>query len=120
MRVVPVAILLALFSTPTLAPSPATLTTNPTLGLPISPHDVRTSPYSSIGTYLGRLYANKYDPESVANPYGQHGSPYSATSIRSPYSVYGSPYSALSPNNPYAMQPPAVIYRQRQPTPTGP
>ena len=137
MRVVPVAILLALFSTPTLAQSPATLTTNPTLGLPISPYDVRTSPYSSIGarnpytsdggriyaadgTYLGRLNANKYDPESVANPYGQYGSPYSATSIRSPYSVYGSPYSALSPNNPYSMQPPAVIYRQRQPPPTWP
>jgi len=137
MRVVPVAVLLALFSTPTLAQSPTTLTTNPTLGLPISPYDVRTSQYSSIGarnpytsdggriyaadgTYLGRLNANKYDPESVANPHGQYGSPYSVTSIRNPYYVYGSPYSALSPNNPYATQPPTVTYRRRQTTPTWP
>lgn len=128
---------LCLAGSPAVAQSPAVLTTNQTAGQPLSPYDVRNSPYSSIGarnsystdggriyavdgTYLGRLNANKYDPERVANPYGQYGSPYSATSIRNRYSVYGSPYSNFSPTNPYATQPPTVIYLERRTTPTWP
>lgn len=57
--------------------------------------------FASDGTYLGRLNANRFDPESVSNPYGAYGSRYSPTSIRNPYSVYGSPYSTMSPTNPY-------------------
>jgi len=66
--------------------------------------------YGSDGTYLGKLNANPYDPESVANPYGKYGSPYSPTSIRNPYSTYGSPYSSKSATNPYTTTPPRVIY----------
>jgi hypothetical protein len=60
------------------------------------------------GTYLGRLSANRYDPESVSNPHGKYGSPYSATSIHNPSSPYGSKFSPLSPNNPYATQAPQL------------
>ena len=106
---------------------PAYLTSNRYLAAPVSPYDPRVSRYSpdgatnpyttgggriyaQDGTYLGRLNANRYDPESVANPYGQYGSRYSGTSINNPYSTYGSPYSALSPNNPYTSTPPVVRY----------
>ena len=34
----------------------------------------------------GKLNANKYDPESVSNPYGKYGSKYSPNSINNPYS----------------------------------
>lgn len=60
------------------------------------------------GTYLGRLSANPYDPQSVSNPYGKYGSPYSATSINNPYSQYGSAFSTMSPNNPYATKAPVL------------
>jgi hypothetical protein len=63
------------------------------------------------GQYLGRLSGDRYDPQSVNNPYGQYGSRYSPTSINNPYSVYGSPYSPYSVNNPYATAPPLLIGR---------
>jgi hypothetical protein len=58
--------------------------------------------YASDGTYLGNLSSNRFDPNSVSNPYGVYGSPYGNT-INNPYSPYGSPFSPLSPNNPYAV-----------------
>ncbi len=58
--------------------------------------------YSNDGKYLGNLNANPYDPNSVANPYGQYGSKYSPNSINNQYGQYGSPYSPTSVNNPYA------------------
>ncbi len=67
--------------------------------------------YSQDGKYLGNLSSNPYDPNSVANPYGQYGSRYSPDSINNPYGQYGSKYSPNSPNNPYATSPP-VIYKQ--------
>lgn len=108
---------------------PAYLTANPYLGNKLSTSDPRVSAYSSVGalnpyttgggqiyaqdgTYLGRLNANRYDPESVANPYGAYGSPYSSTSINNPYSTYGSPYSSESAANPYTSTPPVVVYEE--------
>lgn len=71
------------------------------------------SPYivSPDGTYLGSLNSNRYDPDSVSNPYGRYGSRYSSDSINNPYGEYGSRYSNKSANNPYASQAPTV--RQR-------
>ena len=103
------------------------ITANPYAGVPISKYDPRVNKYSTDGaynryttgggriyaedgTYLGKLNANKYDPESVANPYGQYGSKYSPTSINNPYSQYGSKYSSQSARNPYSTTPPRVIY----------
>ena len=60
------------------------------------------------GTYLGNLSANRFDPNSVSNPYGQYGSPYSPTSINNPYSAYGSAYSPQGVRNPYATAAPAI------------
>ena len=57
--------------------------------------------YSQDGRYLGNLNANRYDPNSVANPYGRYGSRYSPDSINNPYGRYGSRYSPDSANNPY-------------------
>lgn len=114
---------------------PLVLTANPYLGTPVSPYDSRVSPYSangarnpyttaggrvvgSDGQYLGRLNANKYDPQSVSNPYGKYGSPYSSTSINNPYSKYGSPYSSSSATNPYATKAPRVYYTEpKKPAP---
>ena len=58
--------------------------------------------YAPDGTYLGTLNANRFDPDSVSNPYGQYGSRYSPNSINNPYGQYGSPYSPNSASNPYA------------------
>lgn len=60
------------------------------------------------GKYLGRLNSNKYDPESVSNPYGRYGSPYSPDSINNPYGKYGSPYSPYSVSNPYTSNAPKI------------
>jgi hypothetical protein len=57
--------------------------------------------YSRDGKYLGNLNANKYDPNSVANPYGRYGSRHSPDSINNPHGQYGSRYSSESVNNPY-------------------
>ena len=72
------------------------------------------SPYmvSQSGQYLGNLSANRFDPNSVSNPYGQYGSRYSPTSINNPYSACGSAYSPQGVRNPYATQAP-VIYAPR-------
>ncbi len=61
------------------------------------------------GKYLGNLSTNRFDPNSVSNPYGEYGSKYSPDSINNPYGRYGSKYSNDSPNNPYATNPPAII-----------
>jgi hypothetical protein len=50
--------------------------------------------------YLGKLSSNKYDPDSVSNPYGRYGSKYSSDSINNPYGA-GSPYRTDSPTNRY-------------------
>jgi hypothetical protein len=121
---------LALFAPALQAQDPVLLTRNRTLGVPVSPYDARVSPYSPVGarnpyatdggriygadgTYLGRLNANRYDPESVSNPYGAYGSTYSPTSINNPYGAYGSAYSNTSARNPYASAPPVVRYESR-------
>lgn len=41
--------------------------------------------YNADGKYLGRLSANRYDPESTSNPYGKYGSEFSPDSINNPY-----------------------------------
>jgi hypothetical protein len=53
------------------------------------------------GQYLGNLNGNRFDPNSVANPYGRFGNPYSPDSINNPYGRYGNPYSPDSVTNPY-------------------
>jgi hypothetical protein len=47
--------------------------------------------YAPNGQFLGNLNSNRFDPNSVANPYGPHGSRFAPDSINNPY-TYGSPY----------------------------
>ena len=56
--------------------------------------------YDNEGQFHGNLNSNRYDPDSVANPFGQYGSRYSPGSINNPYGA-GSQYNQDSPNNPY-------------------
>ena len=56
--------------------------------------------YDGEGQFRGNINSNRFDPDSIANPYGQYGSPYSPDSINNPYGA-GSPYRQDSPRNPY-------------------
>lgn len=57
--------------------------------------------YAPDGTYLGNLNSNRFDPNSVSNPFGQYGSRYAPNSINNPFGTYGSPYSPSGVRNPY-------------------
>ncbi len=72
------------------------------IGLMLQAHAQSPQLYGADGRYLGSVNTNRYDPYSVANPYGQYGNPYMPNSINNPYGVYGSPYSSYSVRNPYA------------------
>lgn len=62
------------------------------------------------GQFLGIVSTDKYDSDSINNPYGSYGSEYSSTSIFNDYSRYGSKYSSLSAFNSIASKPP-MIYK---------
>ena len=57
---------------------------------------------SPDGKYLGNLSANRFDPDSTSNPFGQYGSRFSPDSVNNPYGQYGSRFSPDSARNPYA------------------
>jgi hypothetical protein len=52
------------------------------------------------GQYLGRLNANRLDPDSVANPLGRYGSRLSPDSINNPLGRWGSSLSPDGVRNP--------------------
>ena len=56
--------------------------------------------YDSEGNYRGNLNGNRFDPDSVSNPYGRYGSEYSSESLNNQYGA-GSQYRLDSPNNRY-------------------
>jgi hypothetical protein len=66
--------------------------------------------FSTDGEYLGNVNNNRYDPNSVANPYGRYGSKYSSESINNPYGRYGSKYSSEGAANPYGSTESPRIY----------
>lgn len=61
------------------------------------------------GEYLGTLSNNKYDPDSISNPYGQYGSKYSPDSVNNPFGQYGSTYGSKSATNPYGNNAPIIV-----------
>ena len=72
----------------------------------------RSSARSYAPTYPATTYTpgytgSRYDPNSLANPYGA-GSPYKADGLMNPYSQYGSRYSNNSWTNPYATNAPKL------------
>ena len=56
--------------------------------------------YGSDNNFRGTVNGNRYDADSISNPYGKYGSRYSSESINNPYGA-GSKYRSDSPNNPY-------------------
>ena len=60
--------------------------------------------------YLGKLSSNRYDSDSINNPYGRFGSPYSSVSVRNRFGRFGSPYSSVSATNPYATRAPRIVW----------
>ena len=60
---------------------------------------------------LGRLSANRFDPESTSNSFGA-GSPFRANSINNQFGPYGSPFSPKSVTNPYATDAPKLYDSQ--------
>lgn len=64
--------------------------------------------YDKNGKYLGNVNDNRYDPNSISNPYGRYGSSFSQESINNPFGKYGSPYSSESATNPYNYDSPKI------------
>lgn len=63
----------------------------------------------SSGAYLGDLSANRFDENSIANPFGRYGSRFSQESVNNPLGPYGDRFSSTSARNPFATNPPVVI-----------
>ena len=61
------------------------------------------SPYliDDNGVYLGNLNSNRFDPNSVSNPYGRYGNKFSPDSINNKFGKYGNRFSPDSVTNPY-------------------
>jgi len=59
--------------------------------------------------YLGKITNNKFDPDSICNPFGIYGSPYSATSMFNQNSIYGNQTSTFSVDNLSAKAPPVIV-----------
>lgn len=80
---------------------------------PVSAPNVYDSPtiLDAQGNSLGKLSSDKYDPESVSNPYGA-GSKYKADGVNNPYGKHGSLYSNESVSNPHAANAPKLVDSQ--------
>lgn len=61
------------------------------------------------GVFLGNVNRNRFDADSLVNPYSQYGGRYSAESIFNVYSQYGSPYGSESPYNKFSTTPPMFV-----------
>jgi hypothetical protein len=58
--------------------------------------------YAPNGQYLGNLNGNRFDPNSVSNPFGRYGNQFSPDSINNPFSRWGSQFSPDGVRNPFA------------------
>jgi hypothetical protein len=61
--------------------------------------------------YLGNT-GNRYDANSIFNPYGRYGSEFSTDSVNNRFGNYGSPFSPNSARNPYAIDTPKLFDSQ--------
>lgn len=61
------------------------------------------------GILLGNVNRNRFDNDSLVNPYGPYGNRYAAESIFNKYSQYGSPYGSESPYNKFSTTPPMFV-----------
>lgn len=56
--------------------------------------------YDNQGNFHGNLNNNKFDPNSVSNPYGRYGNKFSPDSINNPYGA-GNKFNNQAPSNKY-------------------
>ena len=68
----------------------------------------------SQGKYLGKITSNRFDQDSIRNPYGSYGSQYSTSSIFNKFGPYGSEFSSTSPFNQFASTPPVIVLNGRE------
>ena len=87
---------------PPAPPEPVALLTPDSLPLLLVGDDYRA-------TFLGCLSCDPYEPTSIFNSSGDHGSHQSAVSIRNRSSRFGSSFSNLSACNPRASRPPLIV-----------
>lgn len=100
-------VIIAMMTAPAIADEyKGQLTINPMIHNAISPLQP-LAPYSgakvynSRGEFGGNLNSNRYDPDSVSNPYGRYGSRFSPDSMNNKYGA-GSRFKSDSPNNIYS------------------
>lgn len=61
------------------------------------------------GIFLGNVNRNRFDPDSLVNPYGTYGNRFATESIFNKFSQYGSPYGTESPYNKFTTTPPVFV-----------
>jgi hypothetical protein len=66
--------------------------------------------FGGDGSFLGVATSDRYDQQSICNPYGPYGSKYNE-SIFNVYGTYGGRYSDVGAYNPRATNPPYVVDR---------
>jgi hypothetical protein len=64
---------------------------------------------SDRGEYLGLISSDSYNPKSIMNDFGQHGSEYQPKSIFNEIGTYGGSISPESPWNEIAVSPPRIF-----------
>ncbi|MBH8565257.1 hypothetical protein I8748_24260 [Nostoc sp. CENA67] len=67
--------------------------------------------WAADGQFLGLLSTDRYDPNSISNFQGNHGSYHGIYSIRNPHGLYGGEHGIYSPYNPYCNNPPIITYQ---------
>lgn len=60
------------------------------------------------GVYLG-LVADRFETDSVLNPFGLYGNKHNAKSIWNNFGKYGDEFNELSAFNPHASKPPKIV-----------
>jgi hypothetical protein len=65
--------------------------------------------YANDGQFLGRISNDQFAADSMANSYGQYGSPYAQISIFNQFGPYGGQFSILSPFNQFTTTPPVMF-----------
>ncbi len=69
--------------------------------------------FSQDGQFLGKITSNRFDLDSIGNPYGSYGSQYWTSSIFNKFGPYGSEVSSTSPFNQFASTPPVIVLNGR-------
>lgn len=64
--------------------------------------------------FLGAVSSNRYNDDSICNPYGAYGNRYSDLSVLDRYGPYGDRYSETSAFNPRASEPPVLVLANGQ------